>query len=133
MNKIVLLFFILIAVNANAASQIGFLAPLTGKYAPFSERMLKGASVAADMNNSDIIALDTKAKPLYSKLNLKWLLKIGVSRVIGPIFYLDAVSVGHILKDNKMLAISPSGAEVKNRFGSRSMPMQRAKSVFLHL
>lgn len=114
MNKIALLFFILLAINANAANQIGFLAPLTGTYAPFSERLLKGASIAADLNNSEIIAMDTKAKPLYSKLNLQWLSKHGVSRVIGPIFYSDAVSVGPILKNRKMLLISPSGVGDKN-------------------
>lgn len=114
MNKIVLLFFILLATNANAANKIGFLAPLTGIYAPFSERLLKGASIAADFNNSEIIALDTKAKPLYSKLNLQWLSKHGVNRVIGPIFYSDAVSVGPILKNRKMLLISPSGAGDKD-------------------
>ncbi len=114
MNKIIFVLFILIAANANAANKIGFLAPLTGRYATFSERLLKGAAIAASLNNSDIVALDTKAKPLYSRLNLKWLLKNGISRVVGPIFYSDAASVNSILKKNKLLAISPSGVVNKN-------------------
>lgn len=102
----------IVAINAYSSSvsgKIGFLAPLTGKYARFSEKFLKGASIAADMSGKSIIAADNKGRPFYSKYRLKWLLRQGVDGIVGPIFYINAKSIEQLLEKHNIVAVSPSG------------------------
>jgi len=111
--KYIIIFTLsIIAINAYSSSvsgKIGFLAPLTGKYARFSGKFLKGASIAADMSGKSIIAADNKGQPFYSKYRLKWLLKQGVDEIVGPIFYINAKSIEQLLKKHNIVAVSPSG------------------------
>jgi len=97
------------AYSSSVSGKIGFLAPLTGRYARFSEKFLKGASIAADMSGKSIIAADNRGRPFYSKYQLKWLLRQGVNGIVGPIFYINAKSIEQLLKKHNIVAVSPSG------------------------
>ncbi len=112
-NHFAVLFLLLIFVPAAYPSQIGFLAPLTGKYANFSEEFLKGASIAAYLDNSSIIVADNQGKPFYTNYQLRWLVGKGINKIIGPIFYINAKSIKQLLKQYNVVAAVPSGAKGK--------------------
>ncbi len=86
-------------INAQEKIKIGLLVPMTGENKEIGNQIIKSARIALkdiNSNNLEIYPKDTNSNPTKTISSANELKKLGVSIVIGPVFYNSLIYLDEI-------------------------------------